>query len=200
MVVLLLLGLLQLAVPGLAQSPPSGTVKITKFTYSGSGCPRGSAEGVVSSDGQTLTLIFSKYTVSTPGSTSNRRKNCQVGVTLMYPTGFTFTLGTVTFRGYAQFEQGVKGTLAAAYYFSGIQGTVRVSRNLPPPVEGNFEFTDQFVTFVYQPCDRQPLMLNLNSEARVMPPPSPSKSAGLITVDSQDLSLRQLFRLRWKKC
>eukprot|EP00244_Chara_vulgaris_P001786 TRINITY_DN1293_c0_g3_i2.p1 TRINITY_DN1293_c0_g3~~TRINITY_DN1293_c0_g3_i2.p1 ORF type:complete len:211 (-),score=12.59 TRINITY_DN1293_c0_g3_i2:485-1096(-) len=200
MVVLLLLGLLQLVVPGLAENPPSDTVKIVRFTYAGSGCPPGTAEGIISADGAALTVIFSKYTASTPGSPADRRKNCQVNAELSYPTGFTFTLGTVTFRGYAQLEEGVNGTLAASYYLTGSPGTVRTNRYLPSPSENNFEYTDEFATFIYQPCDRPPVALNINSEARVVPPLPPPNRAGLITVDSQDLKLTQLFLLRWKKC
>ncbi|GBG76294.1 hypothetical protein CBR_g22042 [Chara braunii] len=200
MVILLLLGLLQLAVPGLAQSPPAGAVKITAFKYSGTGCPPGSAEGVISFDGQTLTIIFSKYTVFTPGSPADRRKNCQVTVALEYPSGFTFTLATVTYGGlYAQLEPGVTGTLAAAYYFSGIPETARSKRELLPPLEGNFEFTDKFATVVYQACGVQPAIINLFFEASVKPPPG-SKAVGLITVGSQDLRLKQIYRFIWKKC
>ncbi|GBG44674.1 hypothetical protein CBR_g78131 [Chara braunii] len=199
MVILLLLGLLQLAVPGLAQSPPASTVKITVVTYAGTGCPPGSTEGVISSDGQTLTIIFSKYTAFTPGSPADRRKNCQVAVAVEYPSGFTFTLATVTYRGYAQLEPGVTGRLAASYYFSGIPGTVRSKHELRPPVDGNFEFTDKFGTVVYQECGVPPAILNLVSEASVKPPPG-SKAVGLITVDSQDLRLKQIYRFIWKKC
>ncbi|GBG85149.1 hypothetical protein CBR_g39715 [Chara braunii] len=199
MVVLLLLVLLQLAVPGLAQSPASGTVTIANFKYGGTGCPPGSADGLISEDGQTLTVIYSKYTVFTPGRLEDRRKLCQVAVNLIYPEGLTFTLGTVTFRGYAQFEEDVTGAVAAAYYFA--EGTVRAVHNMPPPVEGNFEFTDKFVDLVFAPCGSTTVKLNINSEARVVPPPPPkNNNTGLITVDSTDLSFRQIFSLTWNAC
>ncbi|GBG77856.1 hypothetical protein CBR_g25787 [Chara braunii] len=201
MVVLLFLGLFQLAVPGLAQSPPSGTVKIQGFTYGGTGCPPGSAAGAISADGKALTLIFSNYTVLTLGNPADRRKNCQVAVNLSYPVGFTFTLGAVTFRGYASFEEGVTGALAAAYYMSGVPGTVRVLHNLPPPANGDFEITDQFALFLFAQCGESTVMLNINSEARVVAPLPPNNNKkGLITVDTQDLKLEQQFGLRWKSC
>ncbi|GBG81145.1 hypothetical protein CBR_g31821 [Chara braunii] len=183
MVVLLLLGLLQLAVPGLAQSPPSGMVKIDSFTYSGSGCPPGSSGGVVSSDATTFTVVFDKYTAFSPESAADRRKNCQLSIGLTYPAGFVFTLESVTFRGNSK---GGEGSLAASYYFPGIPETVRLQRKLPPPTEGNFELTEKFLTFIYSPCGTESVKLYINFEARVR--------GGSITVASVD------FRLLWKKC
>ncbi|GBG89384.1 hypothetical protein CBR_g49175 [Chara braunii] len=196
MVVLLLLALLQLAVRGLAQTPPSGTVRVESFSYSGSGCPPGSAEGALSDDG-VFSLVLPEFTVFTPGRKADLRKNCQVSVTVRYPAGFTFSVTTATFRGYAQFEEGVTGSLAAAYYFSSIPGTARFSRSLPPPVEGNFELSDSFATPVYAPCGRQSVTLGFNFEASVLPPSRPNKNnKGLITVTSQG----NRYSLLWKKC
>ncbi|GBG77869.1 hypothetical protein CBR_g25801 [Chara braunii] len=201
MVVLLMLGLLQLALPGLAQSPPPGAVKIEKFGYAGTGCPPGSADGIISSTGKELTVLFSAYTVSTPGSLADRRKNCQVAVSLSFPAGFTFTLVTVTFRGYAEFQEGVQGTLVASYYLAGTEQTESVVKNLPPPVRDNFTITDSFPAFIYPQCNSTSVLLNINSEARVVPPPPPlNNNEGVINVDAQDLALVQQFGLSWKIC
>ncbi|GBG89382.1 hypothetical protein CBR_g49173 [Chara braunii] len=195
MVVLLLLALLQLAVRGLAQTPPSGTVRVESFSYSGSGCPPGSAEGALSPDGTGLTVIFAEYKAFTPGSPDDQVKKCQLAVKLIYPTGFAFTLESVTVKGSAHFEEGVKGSLEVGYYFSGIPGAVRTLRRLPPPVDDMFEFDDDFLTFIYAPCGSESTTLNVYSEVRVVPPPPPSNNnKGLIIIDAHD------FSLRWKTC
>ncbi|GBG89376.1 hypothetical protein CBR_g49167 [Chara braunii] len=194
MVVVLLLGLLQLAVPGLAQSPPPGTVKIESLTFAGTGCPPEGTEGILSDDG-ILGLAFTKFKVFTPGRKADLRKTCQVAVHLSYPAGFTFSVRTATFRGSAQFEEGVTGSLAATYYFSRVPGTPRSSRSLPPPVEGNFEFSNSFDTFVYSPCGSQSVTLNVVFGATVLPPSRPNKNnKGSITVT------RPGYSLLWKKC
>ncbi|GBG85217.1 hypothetical protein CBR_g39783 [Chara braunii] len=202
MVVVLFLGLLQLAVPGLAQSPPPGTVKIEGLTYAGDGCPPGSLDLAISPNGIS-SLGFTKFTVFTPGRPADRRKSCHVGVSLSYPAGFTFSVKNVAFRGSAQFGEVVKGGLRAGYYFVGFPGTVRSSRSLPPPVEGNFEFSDSFGTFAYAPCGSESASLNVFFEATVVPPPPPEKNnkalvvlknKGSITVTSAG------FGLLWKKC
>ncbi|GBG77854.1 hypothetical protein CBR_g25785 [Chara braunii] len=195
MVVLLLLGLLQLAVPGLAQSPPSGSVQIQSVTYAGFGCLPGSAEVLFSDDGTAFTVKFGNFTAFSPGRPADRKRNCRVGVNMIYPAGFVYTLETVTFTGYAEFEEGVKGSVETGYFFSDIPGTVTTLREVGPPLDGNFEFTEGFLTFVYPPCGSESVTLNINSVATVVSPAPPmNNKVGLITIDQQD------FRLRWTQC
>ncbi|GBG77863.1 hypothetical protein CBR_g25795 [Chara braunii] len=199
MVVLLLLGLIQLAVPGLAQIPPFGTVKIEQAISAGTGCPPDSTRSLVSADQRFLTVLFSSFNVST-GNPGGRRKNCRLAVNLIYPAGFTFTLVTVRFQGYADLEPGVNGTLAAAYYFSDIGEPVKTLRNLPSPKADYFDYADNFTNLIYPQCNSTSVMIIINSEARVVPPPPPSSMSGSIGVDSQDVSLTQSFGLSWKIC
>ncbi|GBG77852.1 hypothetical protein CBR_g25783 [Chara braunii] len=195
MMVVLLLALLQLAVPGLAQSPPSGTVKIESFSYSGTGCPPGSFRAVASADGSAFVLVFSNFSAFTPGSPADRQKHCQVGVNMIYPAGFVYTLETVTHSGYAILEEGVEGSLETEYFFSDIPGTVTTLRELPPPSNDGFKLTDQFSTFVYPPCGSELVTLNINAVLTVVSPAPPrNNNAGSIVIDDQD------FTLQWKKC
>ncbi|GBG85141.1 hypothetical protein CBR_g39707 [Chara braunii] len=194
MVVLLLLGILQLAVPGLAQSPPSGTVRVESLTYSGSGCPPGSAEGALSPDGIGLTVLFAQFKALTPGSPDDPVKKCQLAVKLIYPTGFTFTVESVASVGGVVFEDAVKGSLEVGYFFPE-SGTVRTLRELPPPPEGDFHFDDGFSTLIYAPCGSESTSLNVYSEVKVVPPRPPSdNNGGSIDIDNQS------FTLRWKPC
>eukprot|EP00244_Chara_vulgaris_P013478 TRINITY_DN7716_c0_g1_i3.p1 TRINITY_DN7716_c0_g1~~TRINITY_DN7716_c0_g1_i3.p1 ORF type:complete len:202 (+),score=26.73 TRINITY_DN7716_c0_g1_i3:295-900(+) len=197
-VTLVLLALFQMAVLGIAGAPPAGTVSISYVSYNGNGCPSGTTEVVLSSDLQSLTAIYSQYTAYTPGPVANQRRYCTVTVGLKYPTGFSFAVGTVTYRGFAELEKGVVGTLAASYYFAGTPQTSKTFHKLPSPFKDNFEITDKFLTAVYTPCGlTAPRNLVLKSEVRVVPK---AKMSGLVTVDSQDLSLKQIFRLNWKNC
>eukprot|EP00244_Chara_vulgaris_P009164 TRINITY_DN381_c0_g2_i4.p2 TRINITY_DN381_c0_g2~~TRINITY_DN381_c0_g2_i4.p2 ORF type:complete len:207 (+),score=33.05 TRINITY_DN381_c0_g2_i4:172-792(+) len=200
MTALLFLGILHMAISGGAVSPPRGSVSIVGTpTFFGDGCPAGSAVAVVSPDAQTVTVIFSKYSAFTPGALSNRRRSCTVTADIKFPSGFTYSLATVTFRGFAQLESGVVGTLAASYYYSGVTGTISTLRTLPAKFNDNFEFTDKFATLAYAPCGMR-RNLNLKSEVRVVPPRWPRGRKGIISVDSQDLKLSQIFRLVWKRC
>ncbi|GBG81070.1 hypothetical protein CBR_g31627 [Chara braunii] len=201
MLLLLLPLVIQLAAQGAAAiCPPPGSVKIESFSYLGSGCPLGTAVGDISSDGQALTVMFSKYFATTDKLLTDRRRNCVVTVSLSYPGGFVVSVGTVTMRGYLKLDAGAVGTIQTWYYFSGLPGTARFVRNFTGVVDKNFEVTDKFLTLVYSSCGvfRN---LNLASEARVIPGPGyPAKGNGLVEIDSQDLSVRQVWNLVWQKC
>eukprot|EP00244_Chara_vulgaris_P004718 TRINITY_DN1946_c0_g1_i2.p1 TRINITY_DN1946_c0_g1~~TRINITY_DN1946_c0_g1_i2.p1 ORF type:complete len:252 (+),score=40.55 TRINITY_DN1946_c0_g1_i2:120-875(+) len=194
---LLMLFILQLGVRESAANPPAGTVKITSFSYGGSGCPPGSAEGVVSDDAQAVTLMFSSYHATTDEGLAKRKSSCIVSVGLSYPKGWTVAVGTVTMRGYAKLEYGVNGQIQTWYYFSGLAGTAKLTRKFSSPFDNNFSITDKFLTIVYCKCGLQ-RNLNLASEAKVTPWKSGRK--GFIAVDSKDFSIRQVWNLKWQTC
>ncbi|GBG75443.1 hypothetical protein CBR_g20073 [Chara braunii] len=194
---LLLVLVLQLAAHASAISPPGDSVRINYFSAAGSGCPPGSTQGSISSDGKALTVMYGNYTASTDGSLADQRKACTVTVSLSYPRGFVVKVGTVTLRGYANLEKGVTGTVKTQYYFSGLLGTAKVSRTINGRFNNNFEFTDQFVSAVYSKCGVQ-RSLNLLSEVRVNP--GSSGKNGIVTIDSQDLALVQVLQLIWETC
>ncbi|GBG66764.1 hypothetical protein CBR_g68750 [Chara braunii] len=197
MAALLLLALMQSAIHGHAPSPDPGTVKIETFSYAGDGCPPCSAEGAVSDDGPALTVMFSQYTASTDAGSSGLRKACMVTAVLSYPLGFRFHLVDVTMRGYAKMDAGVTGTIQTSYHISGVSGTTRAKRVITGAFDDNFEFTDSFAAAVYSECNTV-RNLNLVSEVRVNPGNPPA--SGLLTMDSQDLRLTQVFALAWESC
>ncbi|GBG46778.1 hypothetical protein CBR_g80282 [Chara braunii] len=201
MLLLLLPLLLQLAARGAATTcPPPGTVKIDALSYAGSGCPSGTAVGGISNDGKALTVVYSRYYATTDKLLADRRRSCVVTVKLRYPRGFIVSVGTVTMRGYVKLDAGAVATIQTWYYFSGFPGTARFVHKFTGVVNKNFEVTDKFLTLVYSRCGvvRD---LNLASEARVAPGPGyPSKGNGIVGIDSQDLSFRQVWNLVWEKC
>ncbi|GBG71757.1 hypothetical protein CBR_g9165 [Chara braunii] len=195
----LLLILLQLAAHGYAVSPPPGSVKIVGSTYNGDGCPNGSTVIVVSEDAQALTVMFSNFTASTDPPISNQRKQCTVGVKLSYPQGFTFSLGDIILRGYAKLDAGVKGVARTTYYIAGLTGTGKATGPLEGPMDDNFEVPSNFVSPAISQCNTT-RDLNINSEVRVVPGRFVPKRSGLITVDSTDLKLTQIFSFSWQAC
>eukprot|EP00244_Chara_vulgaris_P011444 TRINITY_DN566_c0_g1_i3.p1 TRINITY_DN566_c0_g1~~TRINITY_DN566_c0_g1_i3.p1 ORF type:complete len:211 (+),score=22.40 TRINITY_DN566_c0_g1_i3:268-900(+) len=197
MAALLLLTILELAVHGNAQGPPPGTVSIYGFSYEGDGCPSGSAEGVVSNDGLTLTVIFSSYTAVTDKGLDDTRKKCTLSIQLNYPPGYYYTLGTFTVRGYGKLEAKVKGTVRVGYHISGRIGEGSATHTFWGPMDKNFEKTSNFENAVSSECGRI-RNLNINSEVRVHPGKPPRK--GIITMDSQDLKLTQIYGVEWKQC
>ena len=99
----------------------------TQVTYGGTGCPQGSVAYVISEDATYMTLIFDQYVASMgKGITlTESRKNCQLNVDLLYPSGFQFSIFSADYRGFVALDKGVTGTQKSTYYFSGQTAQVR---------------------------------------------------------------------------
>lgn len=153
-------------------------------------------------DGLTFTLLFDSYIASTgPGTRiTDTRKNCQLNVGMHIPQGWQYSIVTVDYRGYVNLEPRVRATQVSTYYFAGelLQASARSA--LVGPLEQNYVFRDNvgFDAVVWSPCGEQ-RNLNINTEIRVDNSQSRS-SAGIITTDSIDGKIKQIYYLRWRRC
>lgn len=194
---------LALAIPALAYSsvvPPNVTVR--GIYYAGTGCPAGSVSENLSPDFKAFTLIFDSFVAQVgPGVPfSEKRKNCQINVDLNFPSGWSFTVSNIDYRGFASLEPGVIGLQKATYYFQG----QRQSSNAGTPFYGPLE-KDYFVrdtlsleSAVWSPCGAQ-RSLNINSQVRLDNQRAPMNS-GLLTTDSIDGTFETKLYLMWRPC
>lgn len=176
-------------------------VEIKNIVYAGSGCPAGTVAENLSPDKQAFTLLFDNYIAEVgPGvSAREKRKNCQINVTLDFPQGWTFAIADVDYRGYASLDRGVTGVQQAAYYFQGESQTGTLQTTLRGPVDKDFHIRDSLAlsALVWAPCGAK-RSLNINSQIRL---DSHSRSAtGLLTTDSIDGSVQTIYNLKWKRC
>lgn len=96
-------------------------MKISKVGTGGTGCPQGTVSTIISDDRSVVTLIYDSYVASIgPGiAVTEQRKNCQLTLELEYPGGFQYSILSADYRGYANIEKGITGTLKSTYYFAG---------------------------------------------------------------------------------
>jgi hypothetical protein len=185
----------------LAAGPSGHEVQITGIAYAGSGCPANTVSGQLSSDLTTITLLYAQFIAESGAglSSSNQRKNCQLNVKLRYPSGWQFSIFKADYRGYANIARGDTGTCKATYYFSGDSKQITSTLTIKGPFDDNYIKTDQFgvTSTVWSPCGVEGLV-NINSEVRVSPLSTSNKN--LLTVDSTDLSFKQIHYLQWQKC
>lgn len=185
----------------LAAGPSGHEVQITGIAFAGSGCPANSVSGQLSSDLTTITLLYTSFVAEsgTGVSAANQRKNCQLNVKLKYPSGWQFSVFKADYRGYANIARGDTGTCRATYYFSGDSKQITSTLTIKGPFDDNYLKSDSFgvESTVWSPCGLEGL-LNINSEVRVSPLSSTNKN--LLTVDSTDLSFKQIHHLQWQKC
>jgi hypothetical protein len=77
-----------------------------------------------------MTLIFDSYVASMGKGVSitQNRKNCQLNIDLLYPSGFQYSVFSADYRGYVSLDKGVNGTQQSTYYFSGQTAQVHSHR------------------------------------------------------------------------
>jgi hypothetical protein len=185
------------------ESPNPSQVYIRNITANGSGCPIGSVGSDISPDAKAFTLTFSEYAAEIgPGiPLSESRKNCQLGVAMNIPSGWSYTLLKVDYRGFAALDAGVVGQQRSTYYFQGASGRTNsgaLFTNIYGPTSRDFTISDdvEIQDFVWSPCGVT-RSLNINTEVRVS---GRSGTRGYITQDSIDGELSHTYRIAWRRC
>ncbi|KAJ8113066.1 hypothetical protein OPT61_g4724 [Boeremia exigua] len=182
-------------------APSPGQVKILKVGTGGTGCPQGTVNTIISDDQSVVTLIYDSYVASIGPSVAltEQRKNCQLTLELQYPGGFQYSVLSADYRGYANIEKGITGTLKSTYYFAGLAPQTSTEYTFTGPVTGDYLKHDEAdsTSVVMSPCGSTS-MLNINSQVRLTS--TNSKASGLLTTDSTDLKFKQVVYVQWKKC
>jgi hypothetical protein len=178
-------------------------IEIRNVVYSGSGCAPGTAAIDVASDKTAFTLIFSEFLAQFgPGvPLPESRKNCQVNLTIHLPTGFTFAIAAVDYRGFANLAKGSQGQQKAIFYFQGQSPQATTWRAFGGPFNNDWHLRDEVevASLVFAPCgiDRS---LNVNAQVQAIRGTAKSDSAGFMTMDSEDGSIQQIFHFAFKTC
>lgn len=188
---------------------PAEPVTIKSIKLNGTGCPMGSVAQNISEDKQAFTLTFSEFVAETgPGlSPSNARKNCVVTATLNVPVGWQYSIGSFYYRGYMGLDEGIVATHSTTYFFEGQGRTGRFQSTKEGPLAEDFIFTDKIglssavMPDTWSDCSKQ-RALNINTSIRVSNVDSASypNAQGLITNDSIDGEIKQVFGLTWRRC
>ncbi len=194
--------LMALAVSGSAFAQAPDYVRVRSMTYNGSGCPINSVASNISPDRQAFTVLFSEYIAEVgPGVPFNqKRKNCQLVVSLDFPQGWSYSLATVDYRGYVALEPQVKGTQKSSYYFQGQGHTGTLQTVMFGPIDQNYQIRDTLGlgALVWSACGAQ-RALNINSQLILDNAANPS-AHGLLTTDSIDFQTKLIYGIRWKRC
>ncbi|WP_190113288.1 DUF4360 domain-containing protein [Streptomyces cinnamoneus] len=183
---------------------PPGRVVIDVVAVNGSGCPAGTAAVAVASDNTAFTVSYSDYLaqVGLGAKPTDFRKNCQLGLNVHVPQGYTYAIARADYRGFAHLERGATGMERASYYFQGMSQTTSVSHRFAGPLSDNWQASDvtDAAALVYAPCGVQRI-LNVNTELRVSAGSSdPSTTNSFMAMDSTDGSVNTLYHFAWKEC
>jgi hypothetical protein len=185
----------------LAETPDPSMFKLRGMTHNGSGCPSGSIATYISPDVQVFTISFDAYSAQHGAgvSPSESRKGCDVEFDFQVPAGWQFSLSSVEYRGYANLDAGLKGTIMSQYRFAGGGAAQRPFRmQLDGPVSEDYVKRDVLEArgFGWSVCGAR-RGLSIRSDVRIF---GNRNQSGLLTVDTIDGEFKQTYRLNWRRC
>jgi hypothetical protein len=196
--------------PNQLPSPELEGVTIQSINALGSGCKDPSTYAVnLSDDKKAFTLSFSEFIAEVgPGiPLVESRKNCSIVLDLKIPAGWQYTIGTFNYRGFMDLGPKVKAEHTTTYYFQGQGKTGSFTAVEIGPQAKDFVYTDKvglqtaYIPDVWSPCSSASRALTINPSVRVSKAQGASSSAqGIITNDSVDGELTQVFGLQWRRC
>ncbi|MCX4781675.1 DUF4360 domain-containing protein [Streptomyces sp. NBC_01264] len=192
------------AFPAQAQpvANPPGHITVEVQTVNGSGCRQGTASVAAAEDNTAFTVTYSDYLAQAGGGSSpiDSRKNCQLGLQVHVPQGFTYAIARADFRGFAYLQPGASALQRASYYFQGMSQTTRSTHQFRGPLVDNWQSSDEtdYASLVWAPCGEE-RTLNVNTELRVTSGTDP-QNLSFIAMDSTDGSVSTKYHLEWKQC
>ncbi|WP_436529209.1 DUF4360 domain-containing protein [Actinoplanes sp. HUAS TT8] len=187
----------------LLSPPPPDRMVISVVSANGSGCPGTSAKIQVSPDNTAFTVTYSDF-IAQAGPTARAldgRRNCQMALDVHVPSGYTYAMAGVDYRGYGHLEQGATGSETASYYFQGERYTTRVRRDFQGWMDSDWQHSDRVEvgSMSFLDCGEQ-RYLNVNTELRVSGGPSARTATSFLTMDSADGNLDTTYHVAWRKC
>ncbi|MBB2944483.1 hypothetical protein FB565_004212 [Actinoplanes lutulentus] len=183
--------------------PPTTEMVIDVVQANGSGCPKGSAEVTVSPDNKAFTVSYSKFIaqIGPEAKSTDFRKNCQLALDVLVPSGYTYAVAGADYRGYASLQEGVTASETAFYYFQGEQHTTKIKHDFVGYFEDEWQRTDEveMSSLSFLDCGEK-RYLNVNTELKVNTANADKKVTNWITMDSTDGSLETVYHVAWMKC
>ena len=110
----------------------------------GDGCPSGSAVALASPDQATVTVAFSMFEVTMePGRTGGVAKSCLTQIPIVVSEGFALTSSRITYRGFADLNDGVRAQLSTVYQGRDRRRPDREVADIRPSKNGDWEITQR---------------------------------------------------------
>jgi len=178
---------------------PDDNITLEVVAYNGSGCAPGTATAIANSDRTGFRLRYSDFVAEAGGSAgpTARRKNCQVGVQVTIPDGWTFAVAEATYRGRARLQAGATALQRTNYYWQGTSGNNSSDETFSGPLFGYWETNDYAPVLVYAPCGER-RVLNINTELRVDAGTATARSS--MSMRSSEGDVDTLFNVSWQRC
>jgi hypothetical protein len=141
--------------PEAQATPPTNPAALARVTaaamgfvesvdYVGTGCSPETVSTAISPDKQAVTSIFSAFVAAADpnGDPDLAARNCLMTLRINVPAGWSYSLESVDYRGFAGLEEEVRASRRSLYLISGSDAHVTPVARFTGPVDENFNHPD----------------------------------------------------------
>jgi uncharacterized protein DUF4360 len=178
---------------------PNG-VYFAEVTAEGTGCPAGSWNTSISSDGQVFTTTFSAYEVQIGPELANATKDCALTMKIHGSSEMSFAVLAVYYSGFALLDKGVDVRQTVRYGFHGSSADAGNSRKeFVGPYDADFVIEDAVGVDKqkWSPCGTEH---TLTASTQLTMKNGTPRASGYVNMSAVDGSLKLELRLGWKGC
>lgn len=215
----ILIAILLVSIQAFAQKPPSASV--TSVQIDGSGCEAGSANALITSDLNYLSVLYDRFSVelgkgtANPGD-SNDEKSCAIVVNINVPHGWTFDFDTVDYRGFVEVTnpgafgyQFIKAEIEGGRSFGFEQklfkGPINKNyvisvKNQAPGIFAGLGGIGKIGGAIACLSGGQNIRVKIKSRIGVKSLIKFLKPRARLVIDSTDASMAQKLKFNWKRC
>jgi hypothetical protein len=177
--------------------PPAELLAINSAVANGSGCKPGTYDIDVLPDNTGFRITFRAFKAQVGGGApvTDFRKNCQLGMYVVPPSGYTYAIARIGSRGSDELARGAQGVHRTLHYYAGSSTTGWRVHNFQGPSNDEWQIVDEIAPpdRIWVPCSEQ-RHLNANSELRVQRGTSDPATISSMTLDSMT------YRIAWRRC
>lgn len=174
-------------------------IRLGTPAYAGTGCPQGTVGVALSPDQKELSILFDQYVVEAGGAKSFDRKNCNLAVPVHVPQGYSVSIFSIDYRGFAGLPSGGRATLNVNYFLAGDARGVRTSKSFFGPMSSDYIKSDGLglQAIVWTPCGAETI---LRANTTMLVQSNSRRDQAMATVDSADVQAGLIYHLQWRRC
>lgn len=200
--------LIVLAAMVLVSSEVFAQMTIRGVDLKGSGCGPTTAQAIVTPDGQTLSVLFDKYSAEIGEGSENPQlrqinKTCEILITADVPAGVQYSIERVNFRGFAALPTSAHGYHRFSVKIPGQAVPSLREAQLKGGIVDNYD-----IAIAGKPgrnnwstCNSRTQQISILSDLMVRYLPTSRDTAmAQITLDSTDVATSSQFKLIWQRC
>ena len=175
-------------------------VEVIEPTFSGSGCPRGSADVAISPNAKHIEITFDSFFVEANTTMGHlvSTKNCDTSIRIKIPHGFSLAIERVRYNGVNNLPFGANAHLVGAHFFNH-EEVAQVNKRFYGSTKSPFNISAKVPhhTLCWTACGEEAL---LSSRTNLAVSALKSLQPASVQVDDRDMKPGITYDLLWRSC